>query len=95
MGFTLPQYVSRCGCSNGSPYTSEVDASSIFAFVRFARPSMFIVPRKLVFVVLMGLYLQATTVRQGPAELSGLACLALHSWSDRRCSRLLMNASYA
>ena len=27
MGFTLPKYVSGCGCTSGSPYTSEVDVS--------------------------------------------------------------------
>ena len=37
--------------------TSLVLVSRKRARVRFARPSMFIVPRKLVFIVLMGLYL--------------------------------------
>ena len=59
MQLTLPQYVSGCGWISGSPYTSDVDARRILALVRFARPSMFIVPRKLVLVVLMGLYLHA------------------------------------
>lgn len=41
------------------PHTSLVLVSRKRARVRFARPSMFIVPRKLVFMVLMGLYLCA------------------------------------
>ena len=58
MGLTFPQYFSVWGCSKGSPYTSEVEARMNLALVRLARPSMFMVPRKLVLVVLIGLYLQ-------------------------------------
>lgn len=57
MGLTFPQYFSVCGCSCGSPYTSLVEVMRKRARVRLARPSMFIVPRKLVLMVLMGLYL--------------------------------------
>jgi hypothetical protein len=32
IGLTLPQYVSFCGCTSGSPYTSEVEVSSMRAF---------------------------------------------------------------
>ena len=35
IGLTLPQYASDCGCSSGSPYTSDVDASTKVA--RLAR----------------------------------------------------------
>ena len=38
--------------------TSEVELMRKRALVRLARPSMFMVPRKLVLMVLMGLYLQ-------------------------------------
>lgn len=54
----MPQYASVCGCSNGSPYTSLVLEIRNRAFTRFARPSMFSVPMKLVLAVLMGLYLR-------------------------------------
>jgi hypothetical protein len=60
MGLTLPQYASVCGCSAGSPYTSLVEASRKRARVRFARPSMFMVPRNEVLIVLIGLYLHNT-----------------------------------
>lgn len=42
--------------------TSEVDVRRNRALVRFASPSMFIVPRKLVLIVLIGLYLQVRGV---------------------------------
>lgn len=42
----------------GSPYTSLVELIRKRARVRLASPNMFIVPRKLVLIVLMGLYLQ-------------------------------------
>ena len=44
------------------PHTSLVLVSRKRARVRFARPSMFIVPRKLVLIVLMGLYLCHTSL---------------------------------
>jgi hypothetical protein len=31
MGFTFPQYSSVCGCSKGSPYTSDVDVKRILS----------------------------------------------------------------
>ena len=54
IGLTLPQYDSSCGCIAGSPYTSDVDASRIFAPVRLASPSMLIEPCTHVFVVCTG-----------------------------------------
>lgn len=48
MGLTLPQYVSFCGCSNGSPYTSLVLVSKNRAPTLLANPSMFNVPTTLV-----------------------------------------------
>jgi hypothetical protein len=59
MGLTLPQYDSVCGCCRGSPYTSLVLVIRNLALQRFASPSMFSVPRKLVFTVLMGLNLES------------------------------------
>ena len=53
--------------SQTPPHTSLVLVSRKRARVRFARPSMFIVPRKLVFMVLMGLYLP----RKGRGEHAG------------------------
>lgn len=49
--------VPTCGCCSGSPYTSEVEEMRKRARQRLARPSMFMVPMKLVLIVLMGLYL--------------------------------------
>ena len=37
-GLTLPQYDSGCGCTSGSPYVSEVEASTNRAPFSFARP---------------------------------------------------------
>jgi hypothetical protein len=54
MGLTLPQYVSFCGCSSGSPYTSLVLVIRNLALQRCASSSMLSVPRKLVLTVLMG-----------------------------------------
>ena len=54
MGFTLPQYDSGCGCTAGSPYTSEVEASRIGAPSRLASPSILIEPCTQVFVVCTG-----------------------------------------
>ena len=34
IGFTWPQYVSFCGCTSGSPYTSEVEVRSMRALGR-------------------------------------------------------------
>ena len=49
------------------------------ALVRFARPSMFMVPRKLVLMVLMGLYLQRahTAWPQADGRSKGDCCTAL------------------
>ena len=68
MGLTFPQYFSVWGCSKGSPYTSEVEARINLALVRLASPSMFMVPRKLVLVVLIGLYLQPPPHAVNPAD---------------------------
>jgi hypothetical protein len=46
----------------GSPYTSDVEEMRKRARVRLARPSMFMVPRKLVLIVLIGLYLRVLCV---------------------------------
>ena len=46
--------------NNRVELTSLVDVSRNLALVRLARPSMFMVPRKLVLSVLMGLYLHTT-----------------------------------
>jgi hypothetical protein len=54
IGLTLPQYDSSCGWIDGSPYTSEVEASRIRAPVRFASPSMLIEPCTHVLVVWTG-----------------------------------------
>lgn len=40
IGFTFPQYVSICGCSLGSPYTSDVLAINTRAPTRFASPEI-------------------------------------------------------
>ena len=50
----MPQYDSGCGCTAGSPYTSEVEASRIGAPSRLASPSMLIEPCTQVFVVCTG-----------------------------------------
>ncbi len=54
MGFTFPQYDSSCGCTAGSPYTSEVEDSRIRAPTRLASPSMLIEPCTQVLVVCTG-----------------------------------------
>ena len=44
IGLTFPQYVSGCGCTSGSPYTSLVDEMRNRARFHFARPSALCVP---------------------------------------------------
>jgi hypothetical protein len=46
---TFPQYVSGCGCTSGSPYTSLVEASRNRARFHFARPRAWCVPYEPVF----------------------------------------------
>ena len=54
IGLTLPQYDSDCGCTAGSPYTSDVEVSRIRAPSRLARPSMLMEPCTHVLVVWTG-----------------------------------------
>ena len=44
IGLTLPQYVSGCGCTCGSPYTSLVDARKNLAPLALASPRQLCVP---------------------------------------------------
>ena len=54
IGFTFPQYDSDYGCTVGSLYISDVEASNIGERIRLARPSMFIEPCTQVLVVWTG-----------------------------------------
>ncbi len=54
IGFTWPQYDSACGCTAGSPYTSDVEVRRIRTPSRLARPSMLIEPCTQVLVVWTG-----------------------------------------
>jgi hypothetical protein len=54
-GFTFPQYVSGCGCTSGSPYTSLVEASRKRAPLALASPSALCVPSEPTLSVWMGI----------------------------------------